>query len=177
MADNRIPRKAVSKVLDFLQKTALFDPYFQVIGEEESSFIKESGLSTEKADMCAILAAAEKDFFESRATSLERSHPLAVQVQLKTGLANGVLVVRSEPDCARLLEQLLTNSCEFTFDSNREKGVLCLVEKVTTNRKMKMKATTAAMKVADTKNIFPRITTGKPLAAGIASTRAICPLG
>jgi hypothetical protein len=130
LAEDRVPTKSVSQALDFLRKTASFDPYFQVIGEEENIFIADKNLATDKVNICAILAEAEKDLFDSRARSLQKTHPLAVQVQLTTGLANGVLVVRKKQHCAELLEQLLTNSCEFTFDSQREKGILCLLEKI-----------------------------------------------
>ena len=41
------------------------------------------------------------------------SHPLGIQVNLATGVANGVLVVRTIPDCAELLRRLVTNSLEF----------------------------------------------------------------
>jgi hypothetical protein len=128
LAEDKVAAKSVSDVLGFLQKTASFDPYFQIIGEEEDMFIADKNLAAEKMNMCAILAQAEKDLFDSRAKSLQKTHPLAVQVQLKTGVANGVLVVRSKRHCAELLEQLLTNSCDFTFDSQREMGILCLLE-------------------------------------------------
>lgn len=131
LAEGKIPTKSVSEVLDFLEKTASFDPYFQVIGQsEEDNFLADSKVGKEKVKMCEILAGAEKDLFDSRARSLQRTHPLAVQVQLRTGVAHGVLVVRSVPHCAELLENLLTNSCEFAFDSQMEKGILCLVEKI-----------------------------------------------
>ncbi len=130
LAEERIRGNTVSAVLGFLQKTASFDPYFRVIGDEESAFVTCNKLAADKMKMCAILAEAEKDLFDSRASSLQKSHPLAVQVQLRTGVASGVLVVRSKDYCAQLLEQLLTNSCDFTFDHKREKGILCLIEKI-----------------------------------------------
>jgi hypothetical protein len=130
LAEDRVRANHVSAVLRFLQETASFDPYFQVVGEEEKLFLDENRLNERKWEMCQILAEAEKDLFDGRAKSLQKSHPLALQVHLETGVANGVLVVRSVPNCAELLEKLLTNSCEFTFDSRRENGILCLVEKV-----------------------------------------------
>ncbi len=80
--------------------------------------------------MCKVLAEAEKVLFDSRARSLQHSHPLALQVRLETGVANGVLVVRNVNDCAILLKGLLTNSCDFKFDNSREKGILSLVEQI-----------------------------------------------
>jgi hypothetical protein len=130
LAEDRIPTKFVSEVLKFLLETASFDPYFQVIGNEEEVFVADKNLSEVKMKMCAILAQAEKALFDGRAKSLQKSHPLAVQVQLKTGVANGVLVVRSKPHCAELIRHLLTNSCEFAFDNKGEKGILCLLERI-----------------------------------------------
>ena len=130
LAEGKIPSGSVGEILEFLKKAAAFDPFFQIVGDEEKLFLDENRLDKEKVKMCEILAKAEKNLFDSRAKSLQRSHPLALQVQLETGVANGVLVVRSVERCAELLEKLLTNSCEFTFDSNREKGILCLVENI-----------------------------------------------
>lgn len=130
LADERIPSVSVAEVLEFLKKAAGFDPFFQIIGEEETIFLQEKKLDKEKFKMCEVLAKAEKELFDSRARSLQKSHPLAIQVQLETGVANGVLVVRSVDLCAELLEKLLTNACEYTFDVKREKGILCLVEKI-----------------------------------------------
>ena len=130
LAEDRIIGAESRKVLEFLQKTTTFDPYFKIVGEEEKVFIEENKLNGVKSEMCNILAAAEKGLFDSRAKSLQQSHPLAVQVHLETGVANGVLVVRSDTACADLLASLVTNSCEFTLDSQREKGILCLLEKI-----------------------------------------------
>lgn len=130
LSEEKIETKCVGEVLEFLRQTASFDPYFRIVGEEEDVFITENKLRDAKLSMCTILAAAEKDLFDSRARSLQKSHPLALQVQLKTGVANGVLVVRSVEECAELLQKLLTNDCDFTLDSQREKGILCLVEKI-----------------------------------------------
>jgi len=128
IAEERIKSRYVAEVLDFLKKTSSFDPYFQVIGAEEVAFIAENGLTGEKIKMCGILAEAERDLFNSRAKSLQKSHPLALQVKLETGVANGVLVVRSVSECSELLRDLLTNSCSFRFDEEEEENVLALIE-------------------------------------------------
>ena len=130
LAEDRIPMKFVIDVLKFLTKVSTFDPYFYLVGEEEPRFLSENKGHEEKQAMCQILATAEKSLFNSRARSLQKSHPLAIQVRLESGVANGVLVVRSIEECALLLEHLLTNACSFTFDDDRERGILCLVEKI-----------------------------------------------
>ena len=59
--------------------------------------------------ICGILAAAEVYAFDKRAELLQGRHPLSMQVNTASGVANGVLVVRSARQCANLLYNLLTN--------------------------------------------------------------------
>jgi hypothetical protein len=106
LSEYKIETKSIGHVLGFLQETASFDPYFQIVGEEEKTFLDEHKLHQNKAEMCEILAKAEKALFDSRASALQKSHPLGLQVHLDTGVANGVLVVRSVSHCAELLEKL-----------------------------------------------------------------------
>ena len=129
-ADGRVSAKYLSEVFTFLGDLSAFQPYYRIVGEEERQFLDEHNLAKERDVMCDILAEAEKTLFDSRAETLQQRHPLALQVNLKSGVANGVLVVRTENDCAELLSRLLTNDCEFRFDSTRESGVTSLVKKI-----------------------------------------------
>jgi hypothetical protein len=63
--------------------------------------------------LCGILARAEMHAFDARANILKGKHPLAMQVDLQSGVAVGVIVVRSATKCARALRQLLLNEAEF----------------------------------------------------------------
>jgi len=130
LAEDKIPTPKIKGVLRFLEKAADFNPYYHIVGKEEGLFLKGKSLSAEKLAMCRVLAEAEKTLFDSRARSLKEAHPLALQVQLESGVANGVLVVRSVKTCAELLYNLLTNSCDFRFDCEREIGIDCLVERI-----------------------------------------------
>jgi hypothetical protein len=65
--------------------------------------------------LCRIVAAAEARIYDKRAKTLKVSHPLGIQVNLATGVANGVLVVRTVPQCADLLKRVVTNSLEFAL--------------------------------------------------------------
>lgn len=78
-------------------------------------------------DLCQGLAQAESMAFDKRAEVLQKYHPLAMQVDLKTGVANGVLVVRTIDKCADLLRAILTNSAE--FDIKVDVGCRTLVER------------------------------------------------
>ncbi len=78
--------------------------------------------------LCKIVAAAEKRIYDRRAMTLKHSHPLALQVNLDTGVANGVLVVRTVEDCARLLRSVLTRTMDFALRD--ENGMWCLREAI-----------------------------------------------
>lgn len=64
-------------------------------------------------ELCSKIAQAEKKAFDRRASILQKYHPLAIQTNLETGVANGVLVVRSINDCVELLRAILTNKAQF----------------------------------------------------------------
>jgi hypothetical protein len=78
--------------------------------------------------LCRALAEAERRAFDKRALVLQKYHPLGMQINLKTGVANGVLVVRTVEKCAELLAAMLTNKAE--FDVQVEPGGRILVERI-----------------------------------------------
>ncbi len=80
--------------------------------------------------ICQILATAEQFNFESRARTLRQIHPLSLQVNLQSGVANGVLVVRSADECADVLRGLLTNSLDFSIDFDQNEGCMVLKERI-----------------------------------------------
>lgn len=71
--------------------------------------------------------------FEKRNRILRDIHPLGIQMNLQTGVANGVLVANSIEQCARLVRALLLRELEFELsedqDPNRA-GYLYLREKI-----------------------------------------------
>jgi hypothetical protein len=79
------------------------------------------------SELCEKLAVAEKMAFDKRAVVLQKYHPLAMQMNLTTGVANGVMVVRSLDKCADLLNAILTNKAE--FDIQTDVGCRVLVER------------------------------------------------
>ncbi len=72
---------------------------------------KEGKLSFAKK--CLYQAIAKH--YESRAQTLQKMHPLGIQVNLISGVANGVLVVRNANDCARLIYSILMNDMKFNI--------------------------------------------------------------
>ena len=57
-----------------------------------------------------------KERYDGRATTLMESHPLGIQVNLDTGVANGVLVVRTVDQCAQLTRNILTRRLDLDLD-------------------------------------------------------------
>lgn len=54
--------------------------------------------------------------YDERAKVLKEQHPLAIQVNLSTGVANGVLVVRTVSDCAELLRRIILGEMKFKVE-------------------------------------------------------------
>ncbi|MFL6196522.1 MAG: hypothetical protein ACJ75H_20240 [Thermoanaerobaculia bacterium] len=72
----------------------------------------------------ARLASSISKHYDRRAKMLQEDHPLGIQVNLNTGVANGVLVVRSVEDCAELIWRVLTKNLAFRLDENKNNYVL-----------------------------------------------------
>jgi len=102
---------------------------FNLIGAEEAQI--RARLGAQFAEMCEILAVAEKHYFDKRADTLQKAHPLAIQVNLTNGVANGVLVARNADQCAQLIYGLLTNNLTFHLVHNEGEGMTELIENIT----------------------------------------------
>jgi hypothetical protein len=68
------------------------------------------------------LSASLVSHYERRARMLREDHPLGIQVNLTTGVANGVLVVRNAEDCARLIRCVLLRTLEFDLETRAIEG-------------------------------------------------------
>jgi hypothetical protein len=77
-------------------------------------FVEAAGQALDS--FCRLIATAEKYVYDKRASTLKDSHPLALQVNLETGVANGVLVVRTIPKCAALLRRVLLGNMDFSLE-------------------------------------------------------------
>src|ERR1035437_5855288 len=69
------------------------------------------------------LVNSTREHYDKRAKTLNVSHPLGIQVNLDTGVANGVLVVRSARDCAELINRIVTGTLEFRIERKSVNGV------------------------------------------------------
>ena len=67
-------------------------------------------------DVLRMIYKQATSLYDRRAAALQKDHPLALQVNLATGVANGVLVVRSAAGCAKVLRMVLTRSLDFDIE-------------------------------------------------------------
>jgi hypothetical protein len=87
---------------------------FRLIGREEEDFRKEHA---DQFDfLIRFLCAVERVAADNRADTMKAKHPLALQVNLASGVANGVLVARSPEECAYLVRGIVTRSLKFTIE-------------------------------------------------------------
>ncbi len=94
------------------------------------------------------IAKRNKDLYDNRARTLKDIHPLALQVNLNTGVANGLLVVRNVPSCAEVLRGVILQTLKFTIEEWPEPERPGMVGFV--------------LRESTTKSIF-RVVTGDPL--------------
>lgn len=107
--------KTVNDFLDAVNKFVETQPF--TLWEAKQEEFKK-GLATFDR-VCKLLAIAEKYNFDKRAIVLKNIHPLSLQVHLESGVANGVLVVRTVQECSHLLYGLLTNSLDFVIEFDK----------------------------------------------------------
>jgi hypothetical protein len=97
------------------------------IPDDEALRLFREAVGQDLERFCEVIAKSEKAVYDTRARTLREIHPLAIQVNLATGVANGVLVVRTIPDCASLLRRVLLAEMDFTVQE--EDGMWCLRER------------------------------------------------
>jgi uncharacterized protein YheU (UPF0270 family) len=66
---------------------------------------------------------------DKRAQIFREDHPLGLQIAVNTGVAHGIIVVRSPEQCATMVRKVVLR--ERTFNIEHEKGVFLLREKET----------------------------------------------
>ena len=147
-ADDRLMAEVSAEDFAFVRDDQLsqfvFDSPFRSVPDERRVKAFKSKQKSKVATLCRLIADSEKRIYDSRAATLKEFHPLGIQVNLDTGVANGVLVVRSAENCAKLLRAILTRSmdCYPEFDTKenmwhlRERISGSIFRVVTGNRKI-----------------------------------------
>lgn len=106
---------------------------------ERDTFGKDCELATTLAQGKPVVVYVEKakiddarfEDLEARAKSFDERHPLSLQVNVNTGVAHGVMVVRTPEDCAHLLYDILLGQLSTVIrqDPSRSHMVLRLNRK------------------------------------------------
>ena len=101
------------KLIDFTKKIDSYRMYEQTfkLWEDKDEIFKKN--LTDFDEISKILSIATKIFWSKREKTLKESHPLGMQIDIDSGVANGVIVVRDYEMCVKILKQILTKSMEF----------------------------------------------------------------
>jgi hypothetical protein len=99
---------------------------FTLWQQEDLEFVKTSKHFEE---IVQIVSMAECFHFNKRAETLRKNHPLAMQVDIHSGIANGVLVVRDIKQCTALIDAMLNNALKFEIMHEKE-GYYSLIEEI-----------------------------------------------
>ena len=134
-ADEQFAANLSSEDLDFVQTFRVLERFerernWRSLPDEATVDTIRASHQPQIEKLCQIIAESEVRIYNRRAGALRHSHPLAIQVNLETGVANGVLVVRKIEDCARLLRSILTNSMEFELQDDEKAKMWWLREKI-----------------------------------------------
>jgi hypothetical protein len=113
LADGKFQLEEIPIAFEALSKLVGYTPTFDLVGGDEAAFRRDNAAVFGRFH--PVLAKAHRRFLESRAGTLKTAHPLALQLQLETGIANGVLVARSPLQCIDLVYRALTGDLEFTI--------------------------------------------------------------
>jgi len=107
------PEKDVPSLL--LEQLRVFEPDAAWRDPQVREWVDNpSRLDQEKLEK--RLSESISNHYERRAKLLSEEHPLGIQVNLDTGVANGVLVVRTVEACAELIWRVITKNLQFTLD-------------------------------------------------------------
>ena len=75
---------------------------------------------------CGTPGCERKVNYDKRAENFREDHPLGLQIAVATGVAHGIIVVRSPEECAKMLRKVMLR--QRTFSIEHEKGVFLLRE-------------------------------------------------
>lgn len=104
-----------------IEQLKIFDPELCWTDNKLRSIIDDHGNDYEY--VLDLLYKSVKKKYDSRAKTLKDLHPLGIQVNLQTGVANGVIVTQDLSECAQLVRKVLLKELEFIVDTERlERG-------------------------------------------------------
>lgn len=120
VAEGVIPKEEAKAALMLYARA--YEPIFELpeVDHEYDARFRER-FSERLRDVYDIVAKGESYAYNRRADILLKFHPLAMQLDIHTGVTAGVLVARTIPQAASLLAQVLTNDLLFEIEED-EKG-------------------------------------------------------
>lgn len=78
---------------------------------------------------CGAAGCLRKINYDKRADNFREDHPLGLQIAVDTGVAHGIIVVRSPEECATMLRKVILR--DYDFEIAHEKSVFLLRERKT----------------------------------------------
>lgn len=111
------PNKTEKQVI--LEQLKVFRPCLVWEDAKVRAWVDNLGIVSE-LEMRELLYTLADVYYDKRAKTLKDNHPLGIQVNLKSGVANGVLVVRTIEDCIKLIRNIVLNEMEFTIHRTPE---------------------------------------------------------
>jgi len=108
--------KSKGKKEIILHLLCIFEP--KLIWDIKEKDIR-SAVDTEEADVQKLyekLCSIVKDKYDKRASGLKEKHPLGIQIDLSSGVGNGVIVARTPAQCATLLRRIILNELDYILE-------------------------------------------------------------
>jgi len=118
-ADDRITKGLVEMLMLRRSKVTIYT------ASHEDTLGKDSELAATLAQGKAVIAYVPPGL-DRKAELLRVDHPLGLQIDINTGVAHGIIVVRSPEHCAKMLRKVVLR--ERTFAIRHEKGNFLLEE-------------------------------------------------
>lgn len=125
--------RAVAKIHSEIHSCTPEDYFREKLIERHAKSLFQNSVelqSWDKEKLENTLVEFDNEQFEKKARLLRDQHPLGIQVDLNTGVANGVLVVRTLTECAHVIRNIITNRLNLRIDRDSN-GTIRLVEERT----------------------------------------------
>jgi len=107
------PRRSDIEIM--LDQLKVFSPGLAWESDEVHGWLADPS-SADQLRVRQLLNNEVKRTYDRSEDTLKERHPLGIQVNLDSGVANGVLVVRKIADCAELVRRILLRKMEFEVD-------------------------------------------------------------
>jgi hypothetical protein len=114
-----------------LEQLMVFEPTLAWKDKDVRRWIDKPNDSLVLEMMTKLYNLAE-NYYDKRARGLKETHPLGIQVNLQSGVANGVLVVRNIDDCIQLIRNIVLNNMKFhlIYPNNGDNEYIYLEEEI-----------------------------------------------